>query len=130
MSLARDMVTQLVTAGEIDGTTWHGREGYLPRTPDKVVAIFETGGLGPIGRNQYREPTFQARIRTAAAEGHEICAEKALAVLLALHNEAPITINASVYNWILAQSDLIALPKDDLNRQEFTVNFRAAISMK
>ena len=66
MSILEDMGAHLISNSIVDGATgWALYYGYVPASPDQIVALHETGGLEPDqtvpAASSY--PTFQVVVR-------------------------------------------------------------------
>jgi len=92
--------------------------GSMPSTPDNAICIYRSGGYPrDLTGNFVSEPTFQIRVRnTSHATAESLCED----ILDSLH--AKTTTNLMM---IQAQSDILSLGRDESNRAEFTMNFRA-----
>ena len=133
MSLLTDVLDHLAAEGLIDGATgWTGSAGYLPPTPDKVIAVFETPGDPPemisVGSTEqaYDAPGFQIRGR-GAAMGYEALREKMGAIFLALHDStlSPATGEPAYVLVRAVQSGPLPLGLDENDRPGMTWNFTA-----
>ena len=140
MPLASEIAQRLVdqNVGGLPGTTdvtdntYTVMQGFLPAAPDRVVAVYETGGYPPEVQPEMDYPTFQVRVRTAAWEYSSGRARLELA-RLALHGVTNTTLNSTAgtawtYVSILAAGDALAVGLDANNRPEFTLNFEAVRS--
>lgn len=124
MALLDDIHGRLTAAGVIGGASgWTGYKSYLPDTPDKAVAIYETGGPPPETALAIAYPTFQCRVR-GEASGYAAARAQAQAVVDALHAQAAAVGAAYVYLYA-ANSGVLPLGNDENDRPHLTVNFRS-----
>lgn len=125
MALLDDIGTHLTTAGVVGGATgWVLSKGYMPPTPDQVLAVFETPGEPPeVGKGDatvYDYPGFQVRVR-GAKFGYSAARAKLQDVFDALHAREP-----SGYVYVYAAgSGPLPLGNDAQQRPELTQNYRA-----
>lgn len=107
-------------------TGWTLFKATLPPAPDKVVAVFETGGRA----NENMEsglldrPTFQVRVR-AGVNAYDTARTKIAAVRTALEGVLNESVNSRYYAGMLADSEPIPLPVDANNRPALVMNFTA-----
>lgn len=97
--------------------------GAEPAEPDKVVTIYDTGGLEPdTDELDLLRPTFQVRVRTTNyLEGQ--AKQEAIRDLLIL--PLSLTMNGTDYVHIVQTSDIATIGRDDEGRQIFVSNYRA-----
>lgn len=90
---------------------------------DKIVTVFDTGGLEPATYVTLLSPNIQVRIRGERGEFEE---GYALAELVrdTLHAVSNTTVEGTRYIHIIASTDINFLGYDDNNRPVWTVNFR------
>lgn len=90
---------------------------------DKVVTVFDTGGLEPATYTTLLSPNIMVRIRGNAGEYVE---GEALAQVVrdTLHGVKNTTVGGTRYIQIIASTDVNFLGYDDNNRPMWTVNFR------
>ena len=131
--LITDVLDYLEDQGLVAGATgWTRAAGFMPPSPDKIVAVFESPGDPPemtkagSGETAYDEPGFQVRVR---ATKHDYASARAKigAVFRALHGSslAPAT-GDPVYVLVRAvQSGPLPLGLDESNRPDLTWNFTA-----
>lgn len=101
--------------------------GDKPDKPDNIVVLYQTGGADPshsFNAREFEEPTFQVLIRNAA---YANAITKAEAVKDAFDGQTELTINGNRYMSIFQQGDIQPLGRDNDNRTELTVNFRAKV---
>lgn len=129
--LATDIVDFLAGLGLIDGATgWTSAKEYMPPSPDKIIAVFETPGLEPeivsegVTETAYDQPGFQIRAR-GAAHGYAAMRDKLTAIFAALHGVSITgTTNNAGYLLVRAvQSAPMNLGHDEKSRPEATWNF-------
>ena len=102
--------------------------GYLPSSPDTLLAIYPTGGFASDGKWGYDDITVQLRSRgTNPLNGFSVL-EDAYNVLHGLHN---VNIGGThVVNILAMQSQPTSIGEDDASRSEFTQNYRIRIRNK
>ena len=131
--LITDVLDYLVDQGLIGGATgWSEAAGYLPPTPDQIIAVYETHGLPPelkpVGSAEieYDMPGFQVRGR-AGRFGYSALRTKMGEVYRALHGSslAPATGDPMYVQVIAVQSGPLPMGLDDLSRPGMTWNFTA-----
>ena len=95
--------------------------GSLPTTPDNAVSITPYGGgTRDLVGSEYREPYFQVRVRnTSYPTGYALC-ESIADLLHGVHNTSDFLLIAQV-------GDIQGMGRDNNNRNEWTVNFRAYV---
>lgn len=123
MSLLVDMSTKLPIA---ETSVFLGE---MPDTPNITLAIYNTGGAQPIYKLNsqspaYEQPTFQIKIRDTSYSAAITRMEAIKDAISGLYQQ---TINSTVYYNIFLTSDILSLGRDDRNRIELTINFRAQI---
>lgn len=99
----------------------------MPPQPTDAVALYPTGGPGSDSKLGYDEPTFQVRVR---GRQHPVPAfDRAQAIYDALHGLTNAELPGGT--WLVSllgiQSDPVYIGRDDNNRPEYTLNFRAEI---
>jgi|TARA_Y100000310_G_scaffold85390_1_gene82255 hypothetical protein len=103
--------------------------GFLPPSPDRAVAIFETAGnesiramsSGP-GEAPAEQPRFQVRVRGEVYDYVE-ARRKARDCFNLLDQLGGVTVNATRYLWVSALQSPFALGLDDNNRPSVVCNF-------
>jgi hypothetical protein len=90
---------------------------------DKIVTVFDTGGLEPVTYATLLSPNILVRIRGDAGEFVE---GEALAQVVrnTLHGVANTTVGGTRYISIIASTDINFLGYDDNNRPLWSINFR------
>lgn len=131
--LVTDVLDFLEDEGLIGGETGWGRAaGYLPDSPNQMIAVFETPGALPESKSassietEYDEPAFQVRGR-GDKFGYEALRTKMGAIYRALHgSELSPASGDPVYVFVYArQSGPFPLGLDENNRPGLTWNFTA-----
>ncbi len=91
--------------------------GSMPTTPDNCVCIYNTGGYPRSLSGTYvEEPTFQIRVRnTSYSTGEAQCNT----IKDLLHGKSSTNLLMCEQ-----QGDILDVGRDELNRQEWTMNFR------
>ena len=130
MSVIDDVIAHLTTNSIIEGGTgWEGVIDHMPDSPDKVVAVFPTGGDQPELSATVRYPTFQIRVRGEAnVAGYNVMRDKMEAIYSELLGIANEVVNTVTYAFIIPISEVLSLGRDKNNRPEISRNFRTAIT--
>jgi hypothetical protein len=97
--------------------------GSMPSTPDNVVAIYNSGGYTrDLSGTMVEEPTFMIKVRnTSYATGEALCNT----IKDLLHGVNDTTANSHDFLLIEQQGDINDLGRDENNRTEWSMNFRA-----
>ncbi len=135
MALLDEVATYLQTqaVAGLPGSTvvtasgWTLAKGYLPEAPDKVVALFETGGraneqnavTGLLDR-----PTFQVRVRSSVL-AYSTARTKIEAVRTALELVGNESLSSRYYAGILSETAPLSLGLDANKRPHLAMNFAA-----
>jgi hypothetical protein len=90
---------------------------------DKVVTVFDTGGLEPATYATLLSPNIQVRIRGDAGEFTESFT-LAETVRNTLHGVKNTTVGGTRYISIIASTEINFLGYDDNNRPLWSINFR------
>lgn len=99
-------------------------KGFMPPTPDKVVCVFETGGLPPDPFNVIDRPAFQVRVRAGAFD-YATARAKIWSIFTTLHVDTPFTVSTRYYPGIQASGDVMGMGTDTNNRPSLAQNFLA-----
>ena len=122
MSILDDIGTVLSDAGLVDGASgWKLYKSYMPDSPDKAIALFESGGKIPdqTTGTSHDFPDFQVRGR-AGAFGYEILRTKMQAIFNELNDS---TISGYIYVFASQSGPMpMGYGKGD-NRPELSWNF-------
>lgn len=122
MSILDDIGTHLTSDGVVAGATgWALGKSYMPPDPDKIVAIFETGGGAPdqTPGTAYEFPTFQVRVR-GSKFGYEAARTKIQEVVDSLNNA---TVSGYIYIYPVQSGPIVLRYDRDDNRPELAWNF-------
>lgn len=131
MALLTDVLDFLQAESLVGGATgWTRAAGYLPPTPNKVIAVFETPGPEPEMEKdgstavEYDFPRFQIRGR-GEEFGYEALRSQMQAIFIALQNSqlAPTTGEPAYLLVRAIQSGPMSLGLDDNSRPGMTWNF-------
>ena len=131
--LITDVLDYLEAQSLIGGVTgWTRAAGYLPPSPDQVVAIFETPGevpeVVPEGSTEqaYDVPGFQVRAR-GGEFGYSALRTKIGAIYRSLHGStlSPTTGDPGYVYVYGVQSGPLPMGNDGNNRPELVWNFVA-----
>lgn len=124
-----DDIAQILSTG---GTTSDGtliKKGYMPEQPDAVVAIYETGGQGPIramrsspGQPVAEQPRIQVVVR-GAANDYATPRLKINDIYRLLEGYGDQTVNGVRYLWIGAVQSPFLMRRDEVSRPMLAVNF-------
>lgn len=129
MALLDEVAARLISQSVgVTGTTasWAVYKGHEPELPDKVISIFETGGLP----NQPHEgemldlPTFQVRVR-GDSYGYSTARSKLGAARTALEGMTAGTFSGRYYCQVTANGEPISLGQDGSHRPIVVMNFTA-----
>jgi hypothetical protein len=92
--------------------------GSMPDSPDNAVCIYLTGGYdADVSGTKVEEPTFVVRVRNTSYEtGETLCNT----IIGLLHGSSTANILG-----IYSQGAIQDLGRDESNRQQWTMNFRA-----
>ena len=111
---------------------WGIYKGGLPTTPDKAVAVIETGGLAPVhamagspGKMVAERPRVQVVVRSVAtaAGGYSTGRQKINDAYRLLDGFGDRTLNGVHYKWIGAVQAPFPMGEDENARPMFAVNF-------
>jgi len=112
------------------GITWPIYTGYLPPTPDQVIALFETPGddadiVSDSSEISYDKSGFQVRVRGARLD-YESVRDQIHLCFVALHaNEPATTSGEPVFVYVYAVgSGPLPMGLDGNERHELSWNFR------
>lgn len=122
MALLDDLIAHLEAEGVVGGSTgWTAYASYLPDTPNRVIAVFETGGGEPdqTDGTPYDLPTFQVRGRAGPHE-YALLRDKMQDVFEALNNATP----AGFVYIFATTSGPLDLGRDTNERPHLSWNFR------
>lgn len=102
---------------------WNISVGTEPAAPTTAVTLYDTGGGAPdTGELDVFNPTVQVRVR---GNSYPEAYAKANDVMKALILAPVMTLNGSRYAFIVAETDILSLGKDENDKDIFTANFRA-----
>jgi hypothetical protein len=119
-----EVATKLTAASLTTG--YEVLRGKMPSSPDKVIALFETGGAGPqffLGATDaIEEPSLQVRVRGAANDydGPRLTIEAIFQALLAY---GAFTVSSVRYLSFTPLQSPYPLRRDENQRVEWAVNF-------
>ena len=121
--ITADVSSKLTLAGLTTG--YEVLRGKMPSSPDKVIAIFETGGSGPnffMGSGTVEEPAIQIRVR-GEVEDYDTPRAKIEQIYQAFAGYGAFTVNSTRYLAFTPLQSPYPLRKDDNRRVEWAVNF-------
>jgi len=121
MSLIDDVGSKLVSDSVVGGATgWTLYKSIMKDSPDKAIAVFDTGGGSPdqTQGDAYDPLTFQVMIR-GEAYGYSAAKTKADAVFTSLNNA---TVSGYAYMFA-SHSGVLSLQPDKNNRTQLVINF-------
>ncbi len=100
-------------------------EGKMPHTPNKVIALTESGGTGPekfLGGGTVEQPAVQVRVRGEADDyaGPRLTIER---IYQTLDGYGAFTVSGTRYLTLTPLQSPFLLRRDDNARCEFAVNF-------
>lgn len=102
-------------------TQWTVYKMFIPDAPDRVVAVFPSGGGASWPRDAYRTPTFQVRVR-GPGRGASTALGRCELVITAL-DKVQATLSGTTFVDIRQAGDVLPLGYDNNNRPEFSINF-------
>lgn len=118
------LIAQSVAATGSTATNWVVKKGWWPPTPDRIIAVFETGGKpNDPGQGLVDQPTFQVRVRGPKG-GYSTMRSKISAARTALE-AGPLTLQSRYYVQIAADTEPTFLGCDANQRPEMVLNFTA-----
>jgi len=99
--------------------------GEMPDSPDACIAVYDTGGGQPAPNYTYDYPSIQVLVRggRAGTTTYKDTWDIAKLVMDALHGLNEETWNGARYIQIIANSDIIAVGKDESKRPLFSIHF-------
>ena len=109
------------------GTVYGLYQGYLPATPNRAVALYETGGMAPVhthstgpGTAVVEYPRVQVAVRSSAYSTGRLTIQRIYAVLDGFRTRS---LNGTVYHWAAAIQPPFLLERDENQRTVFACNF-------
>lgn len=94
----------------------------MPESPNRCVAIYDSGGYHPTPNYVYDYPTIQIMVR-GNKFGYVDAYNLSESIKRYLHGKQNVIIDLTRYILILAQGDIISLGQDDNNRPILSCNF-------
>lgn len=130
MSAVTDVTTYLASLDIVDGSSdWPSVRGLLHDGSDRLVAIKADGGLRPevgrsfgIGDTASRRPRVHVTVRGEPNE-RDGAEDKANEIRDALHGLDDVTLGATRYELVEADSEVIEVRQDENARRLFTIAF-------
>lgn len=121
--LTAEVKAKLVAAGLTTG--YEVLRNAMPATPNKVIALFDSGGFAPehfMGASPIEEPGLQVRVRGEVkdSEGPDTTIK---AIFAALIDYGAFEILGARYLGFTALQSPYLLRRDESQRVEFAVNF-------
>lgn len=123
------MKTLLIADGVGSGSPtvdWGIHVSKMPASPDRVIAIFDTGGFNPHPAFLLDFPTIQIRVRAKPGD-YVTLHNKAQAIKDSLLGLPSQDLLGERWDAINLLSDIAFLGRDENDRPEFSLNFRATI---
>src|SRR5262245_56993919 len=111
----------------VSGSTasWCVTMDYMPASPDRAIALYETGGFpNDRGQGLQDRPTFQVIIR-GPRHGYSTARTKMSAARTALDGIGPVTLSGRRYTDLEAQGEPLSLGPDQNERPRVSMNFTA-----
>lgn len=122
------LVAQGIAAAGSTANNYVVSKGYVPNSPDKLIAILETGGLPNEGLSTgtVDRPTFQVRVRSGAY-GYSTARAKLESVRSTLEGVINKKIGSPAWGYlhIKAMHPALSLGQDDQDRPTVVMNFWA-----
>ena len=117
--LLDDVASYLQTA-ELGTVGTNILKGFIPHSPDALIALFEYSGFPPDKVASIESPQVQVRVR---ATGYNDAKAKIISVFSALHLLWETTINSNRYLYVYANGSPGFMRRDANGRSEFVQNF-------
>lgn len=121
MTFIEEIAAKLQTAG-VGTVATDIFIGDQPPSPDNLVLLVETSGQEPNKEIPITKPTFQVIIRNSSYGAGRA---KATSAFNALHQLANADLGDNYVFYVLATSDVGYIGRDENNRHEWSINFRA-----
>ena len=107
------------------GTNLFGYE--LPDQPAECVSIWPYGGGVPHLVDNVDEPTWQVRVRSVTATNGENCIQQIFNALQGVFEKTLVSGGDWHFDRIFALQNPVYLGKDEVQRHDFCVNWRAFV---
>jgi hypothetical protein len=107
---------------------WSVFVGVRPDTPDNCIAIYDTGGDGP-DTDELEDylPTVQVAARSA---DYASAYDRMEAIRNLLIQTQPIEVTDSIFPYVMMQSEILSIGRDERNRHILTANYRCRRNLK
>ena len=102
---------------------WSAHLSQTPSTPDRVISIFDVGGINPNPAIQIDQVSVQVQVR-GNANGYLAAYQKAQDIKDALLGIDSLTLGTDRVVSITMLGDISFLGRDNNDRPELSVNFR------
>ncbi len=109
-------------ATHVGGSGWQTEIGAMPKTPDKVIMVSDTGGQDPNPKWLLDFPTIQVMVR-GIVSGYLATFQEAKAVKDILLGVDAQVIQGDRWDGITQNGDLAFIGRDENDRPLFSVNF-------
>ena len=126
---SEDVRSILVAASVVSATptaAWSVHMGHLPKSPNEVVAVVDTGGLSPNPKWLLDYPSVQVLLR-GAPNGYVTTRTKAIRIKDELLGIMSQTVNSNRIVSITMNGDIAYMGVDQNERPMFSLNFRLII---
>lgn len=101
---------------------WVISVGTEPDSPGTAITLYDTGGLDPdTDEMDLLRPFVQVRVRSSSYSDAYAKQREIQAALIAIQSEV---IEDHVYSFVVVESDILSLGRDDNDRSLFTCNYR------
>lgn len=126
---SEDARSLLIAAGVVSSTPtadWAVHIGREPKTPNKVVTIYDTGGRAPNPKWLLDYPNIQVKVR-GAPNGYAEARLKAIRIKDELLGITSLDVNGNRWVSVTMAGDITLIGYDENERPMFAINFRLII---
>ncbi len=126
---SEDIRSVLVAAGAASatpGAQWALHIGHLPKSPDEVIAVSDTGGLSPNPKWLLDYPVVQVLVR-GKLNGYQSARTRALRIKDELLGITSLDVNGNRLVSVTMNGDIAFIGVDQNERPMFSLNFRLII---
>lgn len=113
-------------AAHVAVSGWDVHTGIMPPTPDRAIALYDTGGLDPNPKWLIDFPTVQVLVRGGVGD-YIVAFQEAKTLKDILLGVNAQTINGDRWDGINMNGDLGYIGRDEQNRPLFSMNFALII---
>jgi hypothetical protein len=105
---------------------WWVTTGRQPDEPNRVITVYDTGGLAPNPKWRYDQPSIQVRVR-GQKDAYDVTYQKIRDVKEFLLGMTPQDLGGNHFSAVIGIGDIAFIGYDPTSRPEFTVNFRCIV---